>query len=216
MWSWSWRRPTRNHPWTWCRIYHHGVRTPDGVTHRPFGPLHRLDHHTPNLPPQVCPDGRSVLYVAGNIVTAVGEVFGDRAEARICPQYRIAIVRPRKAIDLLDLRGQGTAMSIGALPSLATGSYPRVQTQQWARAIFEDQPVAETTVQGVYYDAAHTNGPAVALWNAAGNVEVLAEAEQVQDFALTDQQIWTRIASAAESIRLRYERVPRCADCTSS
>ncbi len=107
-------------------------------------------------------------------------------------------------------------MSIGALPSLATGSYPRVQTQQWARAIFEDQPVAETTVQGVYYDAAHTNGPAVALWNAAGNVEVLAEAEQVQDFALTDQQIWTRIASAAESIRLRYERVPRCADCTSS
>lgn len=39
-------------------------------------------------------------------------------------------------------------MGIGALPSLATGDYPRGRTQQWARAIYEDQPVAGRAARG--------------------------------------------------------------------
>lgn len=197
----------------WCRIYHRSAHTPDGITHRSFGPLHRLDHHTPSIGARVCPDGRTVLYVAANIQTAIGEVFGDTSEARICPHYRIAIVRPRTTLDVLDLRGQGAAMAIGALPSLATGDYPRTRTQQWARAIFEDQPVAGTIVRGVYYDAAHTNGPALALWNTGADIEALIDGGQEQDFALTDPRIWRRVSSEAAAIRLRLEQVTRCPSC---
>lgn len=104
-------------------------------------------------------------------------------------------------------------MAIGALPSLATGDYPRTRTQQWARAIFEDQPVDGTTVRGVYYDAAHTNGPALALWNTDDDIETLIDHGQDQDFALTDPRVWTRVSRDADAIRLRLQQVARCALC---
>ncbi|MDV7352006.1 RES domain-containing protein [Rhodococcus oxybenzonivorans] len=91
------------------------------------------------------------------------------------------------AAAVLDLRGQGAAMRIGALPSLATGDYPRPRTQVWARAIYEDQPVARQRIHGVYYDAAHSNGHALALWNTDFRIEVVRSARgEVQDFALAD------------------------------
>jgi hypothetical protein len=62
-----------------------------------------------------------VPYVAGTFVTAIGEVFGDYNDAEICPNYRVALMKPVGALDVLDLRGQGAAMRVGAHPSLATG-----------------------------------------------------------------------------------------------
>jgi hypothetical protein len=38
---------------------------------------------------------------------------------------RIAILRPVAPILLLDIKSEGAAMLIDALPSLATGDYPR-------------------------------------------------------------------------------------------
>ncbi|MDV7090324.1 RES family NAD+ phosphorylase [Rhodococcus opacus] len=215
-WMWRWRDPSAGHPWRWCRIYHPSPHTPDGITHRTFGPLHRLDPHLPGPggAPRECPEGRSVLYVAGNVATAVGEVFGDYPAAAVCPRYRVALLRPTAPVAVLDLRGQGAAMRIGALPSLATGDYPRPRTQAWARAIYEDQPVARQRIRGVYYNAAHSNGPALALWNTESRIEVVLSARgEVQDFALADPRMWPRIVDAAVSMGMRADLVPDCHIC---
>jgi hypothetical protein len=90
------------------------AHTPDGTAHRGYGPLHRLDHHTPPADePAIRPDGRSVLYVAGTLATALGEVFGDVGEAAIRPRFRVALQGPRTEIVVLDLRSEGAAMRIG-------------------------------------------------------------------------------------------------------
>lgn len=160
------------------------------------------------------PDGRAVLYVAGNLPTALGEVFGDYPEAAVCPNHRVALVRPADPVRVLDLRGQGAAMRIGALPSLASGDYPRARTHEWARAIYEDQPVARATVRGVYYGAAHANGPALALWDTDGDVEMVRnDRGQVQDIALADPRMWPRVVTAASGLGLRADLVARCPSC---
>ncbi|MCD2129069.1 RES domain-containing protein [Rhodococcus ruber] len=216
-WVWRWREPSPGHPWRWCRIYHPSPHTPNGTTHRHFGPLHRLDPHlpAPDGAPRTCPDGRSVLYVAGNLATALGEVFGDFPAAAVCPRYRVALLRPTAPVAVLDLRGQGAAMRIGALPSLATGDYPRPRTQPWARAIYEDQPVARRRIHGVYYDAAHSNGPALALWNTEDRLEVPADSRgAVQDFALAEPRMWPRVVDAAVSLGMRADLVAHCPTCS--
>nr|WP_238586199.1 RES domain-containing protein [Rhodococcus rhodochrous] len=216
-WVWRCREPSPGHPWRWCRIYHPSPHTPNGTTHRRFGPLHRLDPHlpTPDGAPRTCPDGRSVPYVAGNLATALGEVFGDFPAAAVCPRYRVALLRPTAPVTVLDLRGQGAAMRIGALPSLATGDYPRPRTQQWARTIYEDQPVARRRIHGVYYDAAHSNGPALALWNTEDRIEVPADSRgAVQDFALAEPRMWPRVVDAAVSLGMRADLVAHCPTCS--
>jgi hypothetical protein len=101
-------------------------------------------------------------------------------------------------------------MRIGALP----GDYPRARTQESARAIHEDQPVAGKTVRGVYYDAAHSNGPALALWDTAGDVEVLRSGRgQAQDIALADPRMWPRVVTAAVGMGMRADLVARCTAC---
>ena len=216
-WTWQWREPSARRPWSWCRIYHRSKHTPDGITHRSYGPLHRLDHHVPSEAgkPRHSTDDRSVLYVAGNLTTAVGEVFGDYPGASVCPNYRVALVRPIEPVHILDLRGQGAAMRIGALPSLATGDYPRRRTQEWARAIYEDQPVARKTVRGVYYSAAHSAGPAIALWDTDDAVEVLHDSGgHVQDLALAEPRIWPRVVTTAASLGMPADLVARCPSCS--
>jgi len=163
--------------------------------------------------PTACPDGRSILYVAKNLTTAIGEVFGDYSEAQVCPQFRVAIVRPRAPVAVLDLRGQGAAMRVGALPSLATGVYSRQRTQGWARAIYEDQPVRGRRVNGIYYNAVHSNGPALALWNTDDDVEVVTHKGLSQDFALADTVMWPRIAVKSAELGLRASLVTRCTKC---
>lgn len=156
-----------------------------------------------------------MLYVAGNLPTAIGEVYGDAPhEAQVCPNTRVALIRPIAPLVLLDLRGQGAAMRIGALPSLATGHQPRSRTQEWARAIYEDQPVAGRTVHGVHYDAAHTGGPALALWNTDSDVQVVVSADGTrQDFALVDPGMWSRVTVAADAIRVNPRLVGSCPRC---
>lgn len=59
----------------WCRIYHRSAHPPRAET---FGPLARFDHHIPAPDgPAHDPDGRSLLYVAENLVMAACEVFGQ-------------------------------------------------------------------------------------------------------------------------------------------
>src|SRR5699024_10052267 len=170
--SWVWDRTTTKR-WSWCRVYKHGAHSPTGITHRTYGPLYRFDPHTPPVGhPALCPDGRSVLYVADDLATSLAEVFGDVGDASICRHYRVAIIEPKAPLTLLDLHRKGTAMQIGALPMLNVGDIPRDKTQAWARAIYEDQPLAPRTVRGIRYTAAHTAGAALALWNTDHHVRV--------------------------------------------
>lgn len=162
-WVWRWRGD-RAGGWQWCRVYHRGVFAPSGQSPRTNGPRARLDPHTPpSDAPAEDPAGRSVLYVGDSLATSACEVFGAAGEARICPSYRVALLRPVGGISCFDLTAAGSAMTIGALPSLADGAYPRSLTQDWARAIYEDDPTGQH-VDGIRYTSAYNGGRSLALW----------------------------------------------------
>ncbi|HEY5846780.1 MAG TPA: hypothetical protein VIT42_08335, partial [Microlunatus sp.] len=225
---WAWRAPTTGHPWQWCRIYHPTPYVRTGTDHRAFGPLGRLDHHTvqPAAPgdphaadpyriptPWVCPDGRAIRYVGANLRTGFTEVYtGPGKTAEICPQMRVAIVRPSVPIPLLDIKSEGAAMLIDALPSLASGDCPRPRTQEWARAIYEYQPVSRRPVRGIYYQSAHAGGTALALMNTAGAVQPVHDRQGVeQDFTL--HSIWRLVETAAVSVNITAYKIPVCGAC---
>ncbi|GAA4470669.1 hypothetical protein GCM10023094_00060 [Rhodococcus olei] len=160
----------------WYRVYHRDQYTADGVSFRQFGPLGRFDHHTPPFAtPDLDPEGRTVLYVAGDVATGACEVFGEAGAAPLCSNWRVSQVLPAREVVFYDLDQPGAAMAIGALPALATGNENRELTQQWARAIFEDQP-APTKVEGIRYRTAYNNGLALALWDCVDALAVPTDA----------------------------------------
>ncbi|GEM_PF-1506180 len=179
--------PAADHqwPWTpaaaasspWFRIYHRSVHTPDGITFRPWGPAARFDHHTPPITaPDIDPEGRSVIYFAVDLATAACEVFGGGGVASVCSNYRVTLVRPVREIVTYDLARAGAAMAIGAVPALALGHEKRELTQQWAQAIYEDQPAA-TKVEGIHYLTAYRQDESIALWDCPDAVEVALDAK---------------------------------------
>lgn len=205
-WTWETREP--GHRWAWCRIYHQDSHNPNGVTHRRFGPILRLDHHTGDYSdPAVCPDGREILYVARSLTVALGEVFGEAGVASICPNYRVALVEPLVALTLVDLASLGTCMRIRALPSLGTGAYARPATQEWARALWEDVKFPGDRILGLpagaYYQAAYSSGKSLALWNTSGRVRTVESHVAPQDFSL--HEIKHRVVGGLAKLRLPAE-----------
>jgi hypothetical protein len=99
------------------------------------------------------PLGRTVLYAAKSLRSCGGEVFGDAKEATICPHYYAALIKPALPTILQDVQANGS-MLLGALPALGSADVDRVETQAWARAIYEDRP-ASPRVSGVRYTSAH-------------------------------------------------------------
>jgi len=156
-----------------------------------------------------------VLYVGQDLATSACEVFGAAGEARLCPAWRVALLRPTRQHTLFDLTAPGAAMAIGALPSLADGPYARELTQQWARAIYEDDPTGRH-VDGVRYRSAYNGGLALALWDTLGKVAVVSDADRVeQDFRLTHPEVVDRLEAALVARHIVVTRVvsadcPRC------
>lgn len=211
---WAWRRPTIARPWQWCRVYHQAPHTPNGAAHRTYGPLHRFDPHTPDPSrPAVCPAGRSVLYVGEDLATSACEVFGETAEAALCPQFRVALLRPTGRIRVQDLLSPGAAMSIGALPALADADLPRALTQEWARAILEDQPSGR--VHGVLYRSAYNAGRSLALWNCETTVETVIAGGGVQDFPLTSTPVYGQllVSMRARGVDVKLISSDQCTRC---
>lgn len=199
---WNWTPQPTAPRWRWCRVYHRSTNTPDGVAFRPFGPLYRLDHHHEFNPPQIDSTGRRILYVGVDLATSASEVFGEAGVATICPNYRVSIVTPTRPLPLFDLASTGAAMAIGALPSLADGNETRALTQQWARAIFEDQP-AGPDVRGVRYRSAYNFGYSLALWDCDDSVEIVCDsAGRIQDLALDDPRVLGRL-----QVEMRKRRI---------
>ncbi|WP_218566808.1 RES family NAD+ phosphorylase [Vallicoccus soli] len=134
-----------------------------------------------------------MLYVGENLLTSACEVFGESKEALLCPNWRVAVLRPVRPLVLFDLTAPGAAQTIGALPALADGHYARDLTQQWARAIYEDQPTG-APVNGVRYRSGYEGGEALALWDSAGAVAVATDANGAfVDRALRDPLILGRL-----------------------
>ena len=194
-------------------MYHHSRQTPRGDTARGFGPLARFDPHTlPAAAPGLDPALRSVLYAGQDLATSACEVFGEAGEARLCPAWRVALLRPVRQLSLFDLTAPGSAMAINALPSLADGPYPRQLTQAWARAVYEDDPTGQH-VDGIRYRSAYNNGLALALWDSEQHVVVVQDAAGTeQDFALRHRQMLGRL-EAAMAARHIVITLPDPADC---
>ena len=133
----------------------------------------RFDPHRPDADgnPQYDPADRSVLYIGEDLATSACEVFGYAGEAPICPNYRVALLRPTRALNLFDLTEPGNAMSIGALPTLSDGDLPRDLTQAWATAIYEDQPLGPTA-DGIHYRSGYTVAGRSRYWDSAAKVEL--------------------------------------------
>jgi RES domain len=211
--EWWWEPRLEAARWRWCRVYHQSSHVPDGATFRRYGPLARLDHHSPADPPQVDASGRRILYVGDDLATSACEVFGESGEARICPRYRVSILAPTRRLAMFDLTRKGSALAIGALPSLANGSEARPLTQEWARAIYEDQPAgAEAT--GVRYRSAYNFGFALALWDCDDGVEIVRDAwGRLQDMAIDDLRLLRRFQGLMRK-RLINVTTVSSADCT--
>ena len=139
--------------------------------------MNRFDHHTPPVTAKaIDPDGRSVSYFGVNLATAACEVFGEAGVAPVCPGFRVTLVRPVREIVTYDLAQPNAAMAIGAVPALASGNENRELTQQWAQAIYEDQPTA-TKVEGIRYRTAYRDDYSIVLWDCPDAVEVAMDAK---------------------------------------
>jgi len=212
---WGWNPPEASARWFWCRVYHQGKYTPDGVTFRRYGPMARLDHQHPADPPVVDTTGRRVLYVGEDLATSACEVFGDAGVAAICASYRAAIIAPTTTLAMYDLAAKGAAMAIGALPALGDGDEARSLTQQWARAIYEDQP-AGPEITGIHYRSGYNSGEALALWDCDANVEVVRDDDgHPQDVALDDRRILLRLQVELRWRQINVTTVPSsdCKEC---
>ncbi len=202
----------------WCRIYHQETHTPNGHTGRPFGPLHRFDHHETDATggPQVDPDGRTVLYLGEDLLTCANEVFGEAEEAPLCPGLRVARVTPLRDLTVFDLQAPGAARAIGALPSLGSGNEKRELTQEWARAIQSDRPTG-ALLDGILYRSAYHHGLALALWNCDGAVGTATDrAGRAWDRPLRDGRVLPQllIALATTPIVVRLLDARECARCS--
>jgi len=189
------------------RIYHQDKFTPNATHRRLFGPLGRFDHHTaPTAAPADDPAGRTVAYAAERLTTAAVEVFDGPGEALICPNYRAAVVRLTASASFQDLRGEGS-LEIGALAALGTGDVPRERSQLWARAIYEQRPVA-----GVVWAGAHDYGPCIVLWERAAALEVVVDGGVQQDFVLEGPELYPILEVDLPRLSIPVQQI-RAADC---
>jgi RES domain len=212
---WRWNPPEPSERRWWCRVYHESTYAPDGITFRRYGPTARFDHHHHADPPIVDTTGRRVLYVGEDLATSACEVFGDAGIAPICPRYRVAIIAPTTSLAMYDLAAKGMAMAIGALPALGDGHEPRSLTQEWARAIYEDQP-AGPDVTGIHYRSGYNSGEALALWDCDAHVEVVRDhAGRPQDIALDDPRMILRLQVELRWRQINVTTVPssNCSEC---
>jgi hypothetical protein len=213
---WWWAPNPNPARWQWCRVYHRSAQTPDGIAFRRYGPLHRFDHHRAADLPAEDPESRRILYVGEDLATSACEVFGGAGIARVCPGWRVCIIAPIRKLAMFDLACKGAAMAIGALPSLADGNEKRSLTQEWARAIYEDQP-AGPEATGIHYRSGYNNGRSLALWDCDRDVEVIHDARgQLQDLSLDDPRVLRRLQVQLPRRHINVTTVPAssCKRCT--
>ncbi len=116
---------------------------------------------------------------------------------------------------MFDLARSGAAMTIGALPALADGKEARALTQEWARAIHEDQPAGPQPT-GIRYRSGYNHGFSLALWDCDQDIEILqGTGGQLQDFALNDPRVLRRLQVEMNQRHIHVATVPEgsCEQC---
>ncbi|MCT2587033.1 RES family NAD+ phosphorylase [Actinophytocola gossypii] len=144
-------------------------------TFRTTGPLPhaRFDPHPPG------PDGtrqdspaHGVLYFGLSVRTSIAEVFQQTSVVdRVTRRPHLVVVRPRRALRLLDLTGLWPTRA-GASQEISSGA--KDVTQAWARAIRG----AFGELDGLWYRSSMDSGdPAVCLWNPPAGDALPAQPE---------------------------------------
>ena len=163
------------HPGTWRQF-------------RRFGPTDaRFDHHDPTR--QTSPD-RAILYAAGDLTTAIAEVFQRTGviDVRTGDPY-LAILRTSRPIPLLDLRSDWPTRA-GASQALGSGSH--ASARGWSRAVWEDHPAVEGIA---WHSSMRHDGTAYALYERAADA---LEADPVANLTLGTNGLALPLAHAAD------------------
>jgi len=168
----------------------------DAAEFSAYGPRHRFDYPSRrSWPPGNDPD-RRIYYAAHTLKGCLVDVFGDAGLVSV-GSIRVAEVRLRRRLRLLDLRGDG-ALRCGSVVALAAVP-DRPLSQQWARWFYE-HPKELGIVDGTLYLNAHNQDVAYALFERAEDaVEVTA------NLALADPLLRSQIRVIAEQCQLIVE-----------
>jgi hypothetical protein len=167
---------------------------------RSFGPTDaRFDHHDP---PRTLSRDRAILYAAGDLTTAVGEVFQRTGLIDVCTaDPYLAILRSARPITMLDLRSDWPTRA-GASQALTSGSH--ASARNWSRAVWEDHP----TVEGIaWHSSMHHDGTAYALYERAADA---LEADPVTNLTLATRGLELPLTHAADLLGfgLALDRFP--------
>lgn len=103
-------------------------------------------------------------------------------------------------------------MEIGALPTLGTGDIKRSLSQEWARAIYEDDPLG-THADGMKYTSAYNGADALAIWDSATKVRTLGALGA--DIALNHPAMLTKLKSELSRRRIVVRTITAsgCTEC---
>lgn len=158
---------------------------------RDFGPIStcRFDPH-PDGPPRLHP-GIGVLYAAGDLPTALAEVYQTtRVIDCVTAAPAATAFRCVRPVRLLDLTGQWP-LRAGASHVINTGR--RSATRAWARAFRTAWP----DLDGLWHTSSLTGHPCVTLFSPAADALPAAPAHT---FALNDPRYLDWLLVAADTI----------------
>lgn len=161
-----------------------------------YGPRHRFDHHRgAHSAPGNDPD-RRICYAADDLKGCIVEVFGDVGLISV-RTLRVATIRLRRRLRVLDLRGDG-ALKCGSVAALAAVP-DRPLSQQWARWFYE-HPKEFGKVDGILYPNAHNQDVAYALFERAEKA-----IEVTTDLSLAHPLLRSQVRLIAEQCNLVVE-----------
>ena len=186
--TWEWRTPTTRHPWQWCRIYHPTPHVRTGTDHRAYGPLGRLDHHTvqPAAPadPHTLGLPRRPNHPVRRRQPPRRPHRGSTPAPVNAPRSAHRCGSPLSArpppVPLLDIKSEGAAMLIDALPSLATGATtPALAPRNGPARSTKTGPARTATRPRHLLPVRARGGTALALMNTAGTVQLVRDRSSV-------------------------------------
>lgn len=178
------------------RVYPRGGNHPrEWNQFRYFGPLNsRFDHHLANADDKPHQQERGILYLAGNMETALAEFFQDIriVDRRNRTPYLVEI-QITNDLSLLDLTGRFCIKAGASMELISSGL--RGITRNWSRGFYDHY----SDIHGLYYNSSLTNEPVIALYERALGVNPLPKTPNL-DLALNDPSLQDMLSQACAEI----------------
>ena len=165
---------------------------------RHFGPTDaRFDHHERDASGRPFDQARGIIYLAGDIPTALAEVFqAGRLVDRERHQPWLVSFALARDLRLLDLTGTFCVRAGGSM-KLVGG--PKVYAQNWSQAFYD----CYASIEGIRYPSSLTNRPAIALYERGLRVPALPATPRLHR-ALSDALLIDPIRGACKDIGYDY------------